>query len=69
MPAGLISAVVPGSLAARLDLRPGDELLSINGYALRDVLDVQFYAADDVLALDVRRDGRAFTLETERRYD
>jgi putative radical SAM enzyme (TIGR03279 family) len=69
MPAGLISAVAPGSLAARLGLRPGDELLSINGYPLRDVLDVQFYAADDVLALDVRRNGRAFTLETERRYD
>jgi S1-C subfamily serine protease len=40
---GLISAVHPDSLAARLGLRPGDELLAINGHPLRDLIDVQFY--------------------------
>jgi putative radical SAM enzyme (TIGR03279 family) len=44
--AGLIEAVSPGSLAAELGLRSGDEVLSINGHALRDVIDVQFYAAE-----------------------
>ncbi len=66
--AGLIEAVSPGSLAADLGLRPGDELLSLNGHALRDVIDVQFYAAEERLALLVRRDGELARYETERAY-
>ncbi|MEE8392004.1 MAG: PDZ domain-containing protein, partial [Anaerolineae bacterium] len=69
MPAGMIAAVATGSLAERVDLRPGDELLSINDHPLRDVIDVRFYAAEEHLALRVRRDGQEFTVESERRYD
>ncbi|MBN1978351.1 MAG: DUF512 domain-containing protein [Anaerolineae bacterium] len=68
MPGGLISVVACGSLAERADLRAGDELVAINGHALRDVIDVQFYAAEEHLALEVRRGEEAFTVETERRY-
>ena len=68
MPAGLIDAVGPGSLAERIGLLEGDELLSINDHPLRDVIDVRFYAAEEHLALRVRRGGAALTLETERRY-
>jgi putative radical SAM enzyme (TIGR03279 family) len=66
---GLISAVAPGSLAARVGLLPGDELLTINGRRLRDVIDVQFYAAEEALALEVRRGGGMLALEAARRYD
>jgi putative radical SAM enzyme (TIGR03279 family) len=69
MPAGLIAAVAPGSLAERVGLQPGDELLSVNGHELRDVIDVRFYAAEENLNLQARRNGEAFTIETERRYD
>ena len=69
MPGGLISAVAPGSLAERAGLRAGNELLAINGQALRDVIDVQFYAAEEHLALEVRRGEETFTIEIERRYD
>jgi putative radical SAM enzyme (TIGR03279 family) len=68
MPAGLISAVVADSLAGRVGLQPEDELVSINGHDLRDVVDVQFYAADEQLALRVRRHGRELAVEAERRY-
>jgi putative radical SAM enzyme (TIGR03279 family) len=68
MPAGLIAAVAPGSLAERAGLQPGDELLAINGHRLRDALDVQFYAAEEHLALRVRRNGQEYTVEAERQY-
>ncbi len=69
MPAGLIAAVAPGSLADRVGLQPGDELLAINGHELRDAIDVRFYSAEERLGLRARRGGREFTVEAERRYD
>ena len=66
---GKISAVNPNGLAERVGLRAGDELLSINGHPVRDVIDVQFYSAEECLTLLMRRDGREFTVKAERRYD
>jgi len=66
---GVIAAVAPGSLAARVDLRPGDVLLAVNGHPLHDVIDVRFYAAEERPAFQVQREGQALTVETERRYD
>ena len=70
MPTGLIAAIAPRSLAERAGLQAGDELLSINDRPVRDVIDVQFYAAEERLALQVRRhDLGEFTVKAERRYD
>ena len=69
MPAGLIAAVAPGSLAERIGLRAGDELFSINDRPLRDVIDVRFYSAEERLELRARREGQDFIVETGRRYD
>ncbi len=69
MPAGLIAAVAPGSLAARASLRPGDELVAINGCRLRDVIDVRFCGAEERLALQVRRGRRDYVIDVERQYD
>jgi putative radical SAM enzyme (TIGR03279 family) len=66
---GRISAVATESLADRLGLRPGDELLSINGHLLRDVIDVRYYASEPLLRLQVRREDDVRLLEAERRYD
>jgi putative radical SAM enzyme (TIGR03279 family) len=68
MSGGTISSVAPGSVAAAIGLRPGDVLLEINGHPLRDVLDVQFYAADEALELVVRRADREIVYEVERDY-
>jgi putative radical SAM enzyme (TIGR03279 family) len=64
----VISAVSRGSLADRLGLQPGDELLSVNGHRLRDVIDLRYYASDPQLQLRVRRGSEALVFEAERRY-
>ncbi len=69
MSAGLIDAVAPHSMADRIGLRPGDELISINLHPLRDVIDVRFYAAEPHLNLQVRRADEVLKVEAERRYD
>ena len=68
-PGGIITAVEPGGLAAEIDLRPGDRLVEVNGRAPRDIIDVQFYAAEEVVELRVERDGEPWLLEVERGYD
>lgn len=67
---GVISGVESNSLAIRLGLQPGDELLAINGRQLRDVIDVRFYGAEDWLELVVRRaeDGETRRYGTKRAY-
>ena len=69
---GVIASIEPGSAAAAgraAGLRPGDRLLAINGHPLRDVIDVQFYGADETLDLLVERDGRPLHFLVRRRYD
>jgi putative radical SAM enzyme (TIGR03279 family) len=64
----VIAAVEPGSLAERVGLQPGDELVAINDHLLRDIIDVQFYSADEVLELRMGRDGESWLVEVERGY-
>lgn len=66
--AGIIAQVEPNSLAARLGVRPGDRLLAVNGHPVRDVIDVQFYAAEEEVELTIRRDGETLRLQAERDY-
>lgn len=62
--AGVIAAVE--GLAAGMGLRPGDELLAVNGYPVRDVIDVHFHAAETRLELLIRRDGELWQYEAGR---
>jgi putative radical SAM enzyme (TIGR03279 family) len=66
---GIIQSIEPGTLAESAGLQAGDKLLAINGHLLRDVIDVQFYAADETLDLLVERDGAQQRLRLERAYD
>jgi putative radical SAM enzyme (TIGR03279 family) len=63
----LIEQVLPGSIAAEMEIEPGDRLVAINGHELRDVIDYNFYAADSELLLEiVKRDGELWEVEVER---
>lgn len=66
---GRIIGVEPGSVADELGLRPGDELVAINEQAVEDIIDVQFYSAEEELELIIRRDGELLLFEAEREYN
>ncbi|MBE6912419.1 MAG: DUF512 domain-containing protein [Ruminococcaceae bacterium] len=51
----LICEVENGSPAYRAGIVPGDELISINGSAIRDVLDYKFYSYDKKLKVELKR--------------
>ncbi|HOG47160.1 MAG TPA: DUF512 domain-containing protein [Anaerolineae bacterium] len=65
---GQIVALAPGGLGEALGLRAGDRLLRLNGHALRDVIDLQFYGAEETVALALERGGRELEVQGRRRY-
>lgn len=65
---GRITAVEPGGVAAEVGIEAGDELLAINDNPVEDVIDVQFYGANETLDLLVRRGEEYVVFETFRRY-
>jgi putative radical SAM enzyme (TIGR03279 family) len=65
-PRGVITEVLPGKVGQRAGLKRGDVLLAINEHSLRDVIDVQFYAAEETLDLLIERDGREQLFKIER---
>jgi putative radical SAM enzyme (TIGR03279 family) len=58
--------VRPRTPAGAAGLVAGDRILAINGRALRDAIDFQFYGAEDRLVLSVDRDGARRTLRLTR---
>jgi len=66
---GVVSAVLPDSIGAEVGFEPGDVLRSINGHPLRDVIDYQFYGADERLLLVVERAGEEQGVLIERDAD
>src|SRR4051794_5802730 len=66
---GIIDDVREGSLAEHAGLRVGDRITTIDGRTLRDAVDFQFLAAEDVIRLEVVRDDRALSIEIEKYPD
>jgi putative radical SAM enzyme (TIGR03279 family) len=60
--------VEPRSLGAKVGLRPGDQLLALNDRPVRDVIDVQVYAAEPLLSFTIEREGAELHLSAERQY-
>lgn len=50
-----IAGILPGSIAAGLGLQKGDIIVSINNQDIHDVIDYRFLAADEHIALLIRR--------------
>lgn len=58
-----VDRIEPGSRGESLGILPGDELLSINGHAIVDVLDYRFFETERELRLELTRNGKPYTLE------
>lgn len=67
---GKIIYVASGGLAGELGLVPGDEILSINGVRLRDLIDLSFAMADEEITLFVRHaDGQEEVIDFDKDID
>ncbi len=65
----IIKSVEEGSIAQEMGIEPGDELLSVNGKAILDVLDYRFQeTGEDILLLVRKPNGEEWELEIEKDY-
>ena len=65
---GTVKLVEPGSVAAAAGLLAGDEVRAINGHELMDVIDAQFYGAEDELVIEFVRGGVQHEVRVQREY-
>ena len=65
-----ITSVEERSYAKKAGIQPLDNLISINGNEICDVLDYRFYLADKVVKLVLDRDGKEYTAKIKKgEYD
>ncbi len=68
--AGLISEIIPGTIACRLQLEAGDKVLTINGKAPMDMIDYQYLTTDPFIKLEIEKtDGRKKSYFVKKAYD
>ena len=66
----LIEKVLAGSIAEEMEIEPGDRLTAVNGHPLRDIIDYNFFSAEEELTLEiVKGDGELWEVEIERGED
>jgi putative radical SAM enzyme (TIGR03279 family) len=62
-----VARVRPGTIADELGIKPGTELLAVNGREVDDFLDWEFLTADESLLVHARQpDGEEFEFDIER---
>lgn len=67
---GVITRVIPGSIAEEIELQPGDTLLSVNGQEVKDIIELSFALADEYLELLIEKaDGQQEIIELDKEYD
>jgi putative radical SAM enzyme (TIGR03279 family) len=64
-----IKDIAVGSVASLLDIAPNDELLSINGHEITDLIDYQFHQAYAKITLRISRNGQAKILKFSKEID
>jgi putative radical SAM enzyme (TIGR03279 family) len=62
----IIERVYPNSTAEKSGLVPGDLLLSVDKYKLRDPIDFMFYNTNEKSLIEIKRDGKIMTFNVAR---
>ena len=66
----IVSKVLPGSIAEELEIEPGDELVSVGGKKIEDILDYHYLMNDEYVELLIRKpNGEEWELEIEKEYE
>ncbi len=66
----LITAVIPGSIAQELEIKPGDRLLSIDGHDIGDVFDYRFYVNCASMSMVIlKENGEEWEFDIEHNYE
>ena len=66
----IVSKVLPGSIAEELEIEPGDELVSVSGKEIEDILDYHYLMNDEYVELLIRKsNGEEWELEIEKEYE
>ncbi len=66
----VVRSVRAGSLAEELEIETGDEIVAINGQAIRDIVDLQFALAGTELQIEVKKiSGEEWLIEADKDYD
>ena len=66
----VISTVQPGSIAAELEIEPGDALISVNGQPMEDIFDYRYLMNEEYVVLLVEKaDGEIWELEVEKEFE
>ena len=64
-----ITGIEPGTPAEKYNILPGDQLVSINGEEIFDMMDLQFYSTDTQLDVVISRNGEDISLHIEKEDD
>ncbi len=69
MPA-LVDSVLENSIAEELEIEKGDEILSIDGCKMQDMIDYNFYMKSELLTIEIKKkNGEIEEIEIEKDYD
>ncbi len=61
-----ILSVDRGSVSEKYGIRPGDDLVTINGGIINDMMDLQFYSTDTNLRVVLKRGNEVIKLDMQK---
>lgn len=69
MPA-IVNSVLEGSIAQELEIQKGDEIISIDGVKMLDIIDYNFYMKSELITVEIKKtNGEIEEIEIEKDYD
>ena len=69
MPA-IVNSVLEGSIAQELEIQKGDEIISIDGVRMLDMIDYNFYMKSELITVEIKKtNGEIEEIEIEKDYD